>query len=366
MRIRQSLPQPSITQMAQRLGAGVRDGGAIPGRGLMLAAKRWLEGMWGRRLWWEMPVGENRAAKEARQYCRVMHRGGATTIASLPSLSSQHWQLNDKEAGPSNAWCANLQSRTSDWGRWGALYVLDALNNRKEPKVSKPSKCLNGRSYEESLAKEAFWLLAKEAWKDFDRATTPAGEAVCVPAHLAPPGSPKAKQLNHLHAQLSLEQSCHSQKKSCTYACRVASVVSNWTELRLWPARLLCQREGFSRQEYWSVLSNTGCYTLLEHCISCCPSRQLPWVPGAARIPVTQVAVPPPHLAFTGANPSPPGKPQEQTLVNHPHAEVAIKPQLKPRGSVAKKEDPKPSDQRYKLQIKSTRSTRQTLCLWNT
>ena len=34
------------------------------------------------------------------------------------------------------------------------------------------------------------------------------------------------------------------------------------------------------------------------------------------------------------------------------HAEVEIKPQLKPRGSVAKGEDPKPSHQLYKLKIK--------------
>ena len=58
-------------------------------------------------------------------------------------------------------------------------------------------------------------------------------------------------------------------------------------------------------------------------------------------------------MALTGANPSPPGQPQKQTLVDHPHAEVEIKPQLKPRGSVAKGEDPKPSHQLYKLQIKS-------------
>ena len=38
-----------------------------------------------------------------------------------------------------------------------------------------------------------------------------------------------------------------------------------------------------------------------------------------------------------------------------PHAEVEIKPQLKPRGSVAKEEEPKPSHQLYKLQIKPTR-----------
>ena len=47
------------------------------------------------------------------------------------------------------------------------------------------------------------------------------------------------------------------------------------------------------------------------------------------------------------------------------HVEVEIKPQLKSRGSVAKEEDPKPSHKLYKLQIKSTQSTKQTLCLWN-
>ena len=36
-----------------------------------------------------------------------------------------------------------------------------------------------------------------------DRAITPAAEADQVPAHLALPGSPQAKQLCHLHAQLS-------------------------------------------------------------------------------------------------------------------------------------------------------------------
>ena len=34
-------------------------------------------------------------------------------------------------------------------------------------------------------------------------------------------------------------------------------------------------------------------------------------------------------------------------------------------GSVAKEEDPKPSYELYQLQIKSTWSTKQTLCLWN-
>ena len=66
-----------------------------------------------------------------------------------------------------------------------------------------------------------------------------------------------------------------------------------------------------------------------------------PLVPGAARTPATQAAAPPAHLALTGANPSPPGQPQEQMPADDPHAEVEIKPQLKLRGNVAKEEDPK-------------------------
>jgi len=49
--------------------------------------------------------------------------------------------------------------------------------------------------------------------------------------------------------------------------------------------------------------------------------------------------------------------------MDDPHAEVEIKPQLKPRDSVAKEEDPKPPHQLYKIQNKSTRSTRQTLSM---
>ena len=63
--------------------------------------------------------------------------------------------------------------------------------------------------------------------------------------------------------------------------------------------------------------------------------------------PATQAVASAPYLALTGANPSPPGQPQEQIPVEDTHAEVEIKPQLKPRGSVAKEEDPRPSHQLY-------------------
>ena len=57
--------------------------------------------------------------------------------------------------------------------------------------------------------------------------------------------------------------------------------------------------------------------------------------------------------AASGANPS-----------GWPTCRGGNKTTMETRGSVAKEEDPKPSHQLYKLQVKSTQSTRQTLCLW--
>ena len=149
----------------------------------------------------------------------------------------------------------------------------------KDLRPGSPLKGLNFRAELLRNTGQRGLLIAsyKRLKKKTERAITPVVEAVCVPAHLALPGSLQANQLYHFHAQLSLGQSCHRQKRSCIYTHRVASVVSNSLQpCRLWPARLLCQAGGFSRQDSWSVLANTGCHTLLKHCIFCCPSRQLP------------------------------------------------------------------------------------------
>ena len=111
--------------------------------------------------------------------------------------------------------------------------------------------------------------------------------------------------------------------------------------------------------QHWSPYPSRVPYFLL-------PWPPTPRVSGAARTPAPKQLHHLPRLApprgrpkssraASGANPS-----------GRPHAEVEIKAQLKPRGSVTKEEDPKPSHQLHKLQIKSTQSTRQTLCLWNT
>ena len=71
--------------------------------------------------------------------------------------------------------------------------------------------------------------------------------------------------------------------------------------------------------------------------------------------------MPSPHLVLTGADPRPPAQPQDQTPVDGPHTEVGVKPQMDSRGSVAREEDRKPFCQLYRLQIKFTPSTRQTI-----
>ena len=140
----------------------------------------------------------------------------------------------------------------------GSLYVPDALNNRERPQAREPSKCMNRQSYRERLAKEAFRSPATRGSKKTDRAITPAGEGVRVPAHLEPPWSPQDKQPCHLHAQLSLGQSCHRQERLCFYARGIASVVSDsLLPCRLWLAMLLCQSGGSPGKntgEYWPIL----------------------------------------------------------------------------------------------------------------
>ena len=71
-----------------------------------------------------------------------------------------------------------------------------------------------------------------------------------------------------------------------------------------------------------------------------------------------QGTLPPLYMVLAGADPSPKGQPQEQIPVDDIHEEVGIKPQLKPRGNMAKEEDQKTSHQLYKLQIKFTQLDR--------
>ena len=112
-------------------------------------------------------------------------------------------------------------------------------------------------------------------------------EAVHVPIHLVLLGSPQAKQLSHL--QLSEPRSTLTgeelpQAKKVLHLCMQGHFGCVQQFATLWT--MACQSflfRAFSRQEYRSVLANTGFHALLEHYISCFPSHQLPWVPSAAK-----------------------------------------------------------------------------------
>ena len=113
----------------------------------------------------------------------------------------------------------------------------------------------------------------------------------------------------------------------------------------------------FSRQEYWIVLVNVHCHTLLEHCISCFPSCQLPWVPSAARTLQPKQL----HNLHIWSSLGQTHVLQRRLIENCSGWHTCRggnKATDETQGSVAKEEDPNTSHQLYKMQVKSTWSTR--------
>ena len=114
MRIRQSLLQPRQKCRSPRRCTSweleFRDCGAILGWGLLSTVERWIKVMWGRRLWWEMPVEESQAVMEARWYYWVMCRGWSHHLIASPYRRTSAADI--KEAGLSSAWGTEVQSRT--------------------------------------------------------------------------------------------------------------------------------------------------------------------------------------------------------------------------------------------------------------
>ena len=56
------------------------------GQGLLLTVERRIQGMWGRRLWWEMPVEESPAPWKQGDTAESRVGRGAITVASLPHM----------------------------------------------------------------------------------------------------------------------------------------------------------------------------------------------------------------------------------------------------------------------------------------
>ena len=139
-----------------------RDCGAIPGQGLLLTVERRIEGAWGRRLWWEVPIEENWAAMEARWYCWVTRRGWSHHH-SLSPPTRQHQQLNNREASPESAWHVELQSRTP--AREFPSMCLTHQTTEKNPRQRSPLSAWTGRAKEKDCPKRPSDCQLQEAWK---------------------------------------------------------------------------------------------------------------------------------------------------------------------------------------------------------
>ena len=145
------------------------------------------------------------------------------------------------------------------------------LNYRVGPQPGGPSMCLicrttgrdsrqgsplnawMGGAMEEDWP-EAFWPPGtRGSKKESGRVISPASEAVCVPARLAPPGSPQAKQLCHLTFNSHWGRAAAGKK--CLASMHTGSLQSCPTLCS--PAD--CGLPGLSVREGGSPGKNTGC-----------------------------------------------------------------------------------------------------------
>ena len=118
MRIRQSLLQPYMPQIgtqvpwkAQHLGAGVQVLWSNPRARTAVDCR---ETDWGDERE-EIVVGDAGGGKPCNPGSKVIllsHTQRAEPSLLLSPLTRQHWQLNSRETGPSNACRTELQSRT--------------------------------------------------------------------------------------------------------------------------------------------------------------------------------------------------------------------------------------------------------------
>ena len=245
--------------------------------------------MLGNKCWW----------RKARQLWKQgniaeSHAGGGaiTTVSLSPHASISRWTIERLAhhtpdaliygAGPQPggpplcAWCAKQQRRTPGQGA---------------------SKCLNYRATKTGQRGLLIASRKRLGKKDCDRAITPAGGSPC-PCPLGASRVPKS-QAAAPPSRSVLTGAGRSQAKKALPPC---------TQGHFGHARLCdpvdCGLPGLSVREVGSSGKNTGAYgpilVAMAFYISGCPSRQPPWVPGAARTPATQAAAPPPHLASRG------------------------------------------------------------------
>ena len=137
--------------------------------------------MWGRSLWWEMPVEKVEQPRKQGDTAESQ-----VTIAFLsPPASIQRWiieklthQMPDAlncRVGPHPGspftclMCWSIEYEPIQGDPLSAWCV----KQQEGPQAREPSNCLNGQSYRERLAKQIFWSSdTRGPQKDSDRAMT--------------------------------------------------------------------------------------------------------------------------------------------------------------------------------------------------
>ena len=131
----------------------------------------------------------------------------------------------------------------------------DVLNNKEGPQQRSPLSASTGGAMEKDWSKKLFDHQLQEAWKKTDRAITPAVEAVCIPAQLAPLSQAAAPPSCSTLTGAEVPQAKKKKKKPCIYGYRVALVVSNFAPL--WTVACQASQEdspGKNSGAYWPIL----------------------------------------------------------------------------------------------------------------
>ena len=256
---------------------------------------------------------------------------------SIESLMQWTTEYDLTQGALLSASCANLESRTP--ASVGLLYAW-VPNNREGPQARELSKCLKGWRYRERPAKKPSDHQLQEGpkkTKDSDRAITPVVEAVHVPGRWTCqcPCKPSSCATCMFNPHWGRAATGKKERIASTHEGhfnRVQLFATPW--IVAYQASL---SGGFPRQEYWSILANTGCHTLPQHYISCCPSPEYLVLPEPLRpkqlhhlLTWPSLGRPKSPSATSGTNPS-----------GRPTCRGGKKLQLKPRGSVAKERWPK-------------------------
>ena len=213
--------------------------------------------------------------------------GGAITIASLPPhactgswtierLAHQAPDALNCRVGPQPGCpfkCLTCQSIAEDPSQGGPSMCLMHWTTEKDPRQGSPLGAWTGRATktgQRGLPIARYKRLEQRLWEGHNScgrgrpcpctlgaARVPVTQAALPPSALNPHRGRGATDKKKVLC-LSTEG-----RFSCVQLCNPVDCGLPGFSVR-----------GSSRQEPWSVLANTSCHTLLEHYISCCPSRQ--------------------------------------------------------------------------------------------